>query len=235
MRNSFRTVAAILAFTIPLPVLAQQRPPAASDPAKAQVRTFEIVLRSAVETGTRNFAQRASEMVPEIFSVVDPPAVNGVAVHVLDRTDYVFHVQVPMIWPVVQVMSMMNQRSLRAASPVVPVAEGARVRAGTVVEPDSSNAAVTSLNRPDLEREYAMKVRDALIDAILDNPGALTVSSGDTLVVFASASDAGIPQSLYDAIPRKLILSIPGASLNDLRQGKMTRAEAKAKIIEEHF
>jgi len=222
------------------PVLAQQRPPAASDPAKAQVRTYESVLRIAVETGTRNFAQRASEMVPELFSVMDTPAVNGVAVHVPGRTDYVFHIQVPMIWPVVQIMSMMNQRSLRGLPPVAPtqpVADGARVRQGTLVEPDSVDAppAVNSSNRADLEREYAMKVRDALIDAILDNPGVLPLSSPDTLVVFASGSDAGIPPSLYDSVPRKLILSVPGLVLDELRQGKLSRDQAKAKVIEEHF
>jgi hypothetical protein len=222
------------------PILAQERPPAAPDPVKAQVRTYESVLRTAVETGTRNFAQRASSEMPELFSVVDAPAVNGVAVHVPGRTDYVFHIQVPMIWPVVTVMSMMNQRSLRGLPPVVPtqpVADGARVRPGTLVDPDPVDTppAVNSSNRADLERDYAMKVRDALIDAILDNPGVLPFSSTDTLVVFASGSDSGIPPSLYDSVPRKLILSVPGLVLDDLRQGRLSRDQAKAKVIEEHF
>jgi hypothetical protein len=222
------------------PSLAQERPPAASDPVKAQVRTYESVLRTAVETGTRNFAQRASSEMPELFSVVDAPAVNGVAVHVPGRTDYVFHIQVPMIWPVVTVMSMMNQRSLRGLPPVgptQPVADGARVPQGVLVEPDAVNAppAVNSSNRADLEREYAMKVRDALIDAILDNPGVLPLSGADTLVVFASGSDTGIPPSLYDSVPRKLILSVPGLVLDGLRQGKLSRDQAKAKVVEEHF
>jgi hypothetical protein len=61
------------------------------------------------------------------------------------------------------------------------------------------------------------------------------VSAPDTVVIFASGSDTGIPQSLYDTVPRKLILSIPGGVLSELRQGKITREQAKARIVEEHF
>src|SRR6188472_1921652 len=94
-----RLVMLSAAVALAAPAWADQNPSASmSDPTKAQVRTFESALRSAVETGTRNFAQRATEMVPEIFSVVDAPSVNGVAVHVPGRTDYVFHIQVPTIW-----------------------------------------------------------------------------------------------------------------------------------------
>jgi hypothetical protein len=234
-------VAVSLALVLAAPAWAQQSQPlSTSDPAKAQVRTFELALRSAVDTGTRNFAQRASELVPELFSVVDAPAVNGVAVHVLGRTEYVFHIQVPTIWPVVQVMSMMNQRSLRTGLPpgggAQPVADGARARPNGVNPSDQADGpAVNASNRPELEREYAMKVRDALIDAIIDNSGVLPLASTDTLVVFASGSDTGIPQSLYQAVPRKLILSIAGSDLADLRQGKITRDEARAKVVEEHF
>jgi hypothetical protein len=241
MKTSRHVVALLLTLGVAAPAVAQNPPAAAPpDPTKTQVSTFELVLRSAVDTGTRNFARRASEMVPELFSVVDTPDVNGVAVHLSGRTDYVFHIQVPMIWPVVQVMSMMNQRSLRGLpvpGTTQPVAEAGRVRAEGMVQPDPANGspAVNAANRADLEREYAMKVRDALIDAIVDNSAVLPLSSSDTLMVFASGSDTGIPQSLYEAIPRKLILSISGADLADLRQGKITREQAKAKVIEEHF
>ena len=239
--NTFGRVVALCAvLALAAPAWAGQGAsvPSTPDPAKAQVRTFELVLRSAVETGTRNFAQRASEMVPELFSVVDAPAVNGVAVHVTGRTDYVFHIQVPMIWPVVQVMNMMNQRSLRNVPPGGPqrVADGSRVPAGSGVQPDQGDgSAVNASNRPDLEREYAMKVRDALIDAILDNSAVLPLTATDTLVVFASGSDAGLPQSLYDSVPRKLILSVAGADLTDFRQGRITREQARARVVEEHF
>ena len=203
----------------------------ASDPTKAQVRTFEGALRAAVETGTRNFAQRATEMVPEIFSVVDAPSVDGVAVHVPGRTDYVFHIQVPTIWPVVQVMTLMS----RSGSGPGPqrVADGARRAAPQGLQADG--AAINGSNRPELEREYAVKVRDALVDAILDNSGVLPLKAADTLVVFASGSDSGIPASLYESVPRKLILSMSGADLAALRQGTITREDAKAKVVEEHF
>jgi hypothetical protein len=225
-------LSAILAFAVPARAGQNGAAPLAADPAKSQVRTFELALRSAVETGTRNFAQRASEMVPELFSVIDAAAVDGVAVHVNERTEYVFHIQVPTIWPVIQVMHMMNQRSPRTAGPQA-VADGRGTPANRAQADEE--LAVNASNRPELEREYAMKVRDALVDAILDNSSVLPLSPPDTLVVFASGSDAGIPQSLYQAVPRKLILSIGGSDLTDMRQGKITRAQAKLKVIEEHF
>jgi len=221
-------LSAVVALAVP--AWADQNPTMpASDPTKAQVRTFEGALRSAVETGTRNFAQRATEMVPELFSVVDAPLVNGVAVHVAGRTDYVFHIQVPTIWPVVQVMALMN----RAGNGSGPqrVADGPRLQQ----ELSADSPAVNGSNRPELEREYAVKVRDALVDAILDNSGVLPLKGTDTLVVFASGSDSGIPPSLYESVPRKLILSISGAELASLRQGALTRDEAKTKVVEEHF
>jgi hypothetical protein len=242
MFRSFRvTVVAVAMCGLAVPVSAQTpTPPASSDAAKSQVRTFEMVLKSAVETGTRNFAQRAAEMVPQLFSVVDPPAVNGVVVHVQSRSDYVFHIQVPMIWPMLQVM-IMNQRLMPRAAAGAPgrqtVAGGARVQADGTPDADSMDGSgVTAANRPELEREYGRKVRDALVDAILDNSAVLPIVPSDTLVVFASVPDSGVPPSLYqDPVPRKLILSMTGADLTDLRQGRITREQAKAKVIEEHF
>ena len=73
------------------------------------------------------------------------------------------------------------------------------------------------------------------VDAILDNSGVLPLKGTDTLVVFASGSDSGIPQSLYESVPRKLILSMSGADLAALRQGAITREAARAKVLEEHF
>lgn len=236
MSELFRAVMACVVLAgIAQPAAARQEVRSTPDGAKSQVRTFEVALKAAVETGTRNFAKRATEMVPELFSVVDAPEVNGVIVHVRDRAEFVFHIQVPMIWPVMQVM-LMNQRLMPGGGPAAAGTQPVGTRVGDAGSDADPVDGVNPSNRPELEREFGRKVRDALVDAILDNSAVLPIAAADTLVIFASVPDSGIPASLYqDPVPRKLVLSMTGADLTDLRQGRISRDEARTRVVEEHF
>jgi len=221
------------AVAVAVPVGAQQVGPRSepADPAKAQVQTFEMILRGAVDVGTRTFAQRAADMVPITFSVADMPVVNGVAVRGQAGTEFVFHIQVPGLWPAIQVMNLMMNRYPQASARQQPVAQGGvQADGGLVVADPMGPPAVTESNRPDLEREYAVSIREALVDAVLDNSGALPLGANDTLLVFASAADASIPTSLYQSAPRKLVMTVRAADLIAFRQGDVSRDAVKERI-----
>ena len=187
-----------------------QAPAAADNPAKPQVQTFEMVLRSAVDRGGQNFAKRASQVVPVVVSPGDAPVVSGVVVRELNL--YVFEVKVPGIWQTSLVLNMLRGAQAPtvpapASQPVQPVASpgpgGGRVSAGAAVEADpmTSSPAIGSF---DPNREYSSEVRDALIEAVLDNAGVSALGASDSLV---SSPAATIP-----LFPTRSIVRLHGNS-----------------------
>jgi hypothetical protein len=104
-----------------------------------------------------------------------------------------------------------------------------------IVVPDPSAPSVNASNRSELEREYAMNVRSALIDTVLDNGLVLPFAPGDTLSIFASGSDTAGANSLYRTTLRKLTLYVSASDLLEFRQGKLTRDEVKRRITVSGF
>jgi hypothetical protein len=191
------------------------------DPAKPQVQTFEMLLRSAVETGGQNFARRAAQITPDIaelsFSTGEAPVVSGIADHQLGL--YVFQVQVPSVSLLsLQVMNLMMNRPALGR----PVG---RVAATNV--PDGPPAAVAL---PDFVGMYRIAVRDALIDAIVDNAGGLPIGASDTLLVYASGIEPPMQPSLLRQPSNKLVLKATGADVLEYRHGKITRDEIRRRI-----
>jgi hypothetical protein len=242
-----QTAAVCAAVLLAVPASAQQAgsTPTPNDPARPQVQTFEMVLGRAIETAGRNFASRAVQMAPEIsalamsFAPGEAPVVNGVADHELGL--YLFQVQVPGIsMMTLQVMSLMLNRP----QPVVP-STGAqpvagRVTADGVIASDPMAPAPARPGPPrDLESEYRVEyvqlVKDALIDAILDNSGALPMTSNEYLLVVASGIDPVVPNALYRTPSRKLVLKAKASDLADFRQGKINREEARQRIQATRF
>lgn len=210
----------------------QSSAPQPSDPAKPQVQTFEMVLKAAVESGGQNFARQAARMSPDIaalsFSPGESPVVSGIADH--DLGLYVFQVQVPGVSLTLQVMNLMLNRPqapFTRPSGATPVSNG-RVGADAAVIP--SDPMDPTAARPDLERVYRNEVRDALIDAILDNSGGLPLGGKDTLLVYASGIDPSVGNTLMRGPSNKLVLKASGADLAAFRQGTITRDEARQRI-----
>jgi hypothetical protein len=81
---------------------------------------------------------------------------------------------------------------------------------------------------------YSEFVRAALIDSILDSSIMLTLKDDETLTVSAHGLELN-PNSLYANDSRKLILHMKGVDLNLLHQGKITRDEARNRMIEIRF
>ena len=151
----------------------------------------------------------------------------GIADHQMGL--YVFQVQVPNVSLTLLVMNMIMNPS--PAQPVArSVVQDRRVSADGVVAEDPLESLPGAVRPPDFEAEYRAHVRDALVDAMLDNSGALPMGPTDTLLVVASGIDPVVPNALYRSQSRKLVLKVKGADLASFRQGTITRDEAKQRI-----
>lgn len=209
------------------PAWAQQ---AAPDRARPQVETFEMVLGRAIETAGRNFAARAVEIAPEMMPVAafgEMPHVAGVAIREMGL--YVFHVQVPGIDLRLQVLNMMVNRPPDRRGGPQPVN---RVESTGVVEPDPMTpAAPSGPTQRDFLVEYRTQVREALIDAIVDNSGTLPMRGDETLLVFTGGVDSPIPNPLYRQPTHRLVLRAKASDLAAYRENQITREEVERRVI----
>jgi hypothetical protein len=206
------------------------------DPARPQVQTFEMVLGRAIETAGRNFATRAREIAPEMMPVAfqtgETSNVTGVAIH--DMGLYVFHVQVPGIGLTLQVMNLMVNRPQFSTprAPQQPVSTG-RVESTGVIESDPMGP--EPARRPDFLVEYRNQVREALIDAIVDNSGSLPMASSETLLVVAGGVDSPVPNPLYRTPTRRLVLRAKASDLAAFRENRISRDEVKRRVLASSF
>lgn len=197
-----------------------QAPDSPENPARSQAFVFERALRGAVEQGGQQLAKRALVMVPELTLSTEEAIVRGVK---LSGYGFYFDVQAPSIESNVILLDMM-----------------ARQRGGmsrTVAATGTVAADPMSVPSPafDPDREYTAFVRAALIDAMLDGSGVLVVAPGEHLTVVVSGIDQPTPNPLYRASSNKLILTITASDLIEWRQGRLTRDQAKERIVQERF
>jgi len=212
--------------------------PRADDPARPQVQTFEMVLGRALETAGRNFAARASEIAPQLTAVPtgDNPQVTGVAVR--DLNLYVFHVQVPGINLDLSVMNLLvnsPQFAVRTDATPRPQPVNSRAQATGVVAPDPMGPAAPQPTLLDFRVVYQTQVREALIDAIVDNAGSLPMDANDALVVIAGGIDPPVTNPLYRRTSHRLVLRAKGSDLAAFREGRLTRDEVKQRILASDF
>jgi hypothetical protein len=211
--------AAVVAALTPAGAWAQT-PEQIENAARSQAFVFERALRGAVELGGQQLAKRALVMVPELTLSTEEAIVRGVK---LSAYGFYFDVQAPSIESNVILLDMMaRQRSGMSR----PVSATGTVAADPMVAPTPAF---------DPDREYTTFVREALIDAMLDGSGVLLVAPSERLTVVVSGIDQPSPNPLYRANSNKLILTIAGSDLIEWRQGRLTREQAKERIVKERF
>jgi len=226
------------------------------DKARAEVRTFEIVLFRTIETAGQKLAAWAQQVVPQTILVpTADPVVNGFPVA---DAGFVFMVRIAELSGVTVFNSY--ERFFQQAPMVVPPAEvgagGARpvstsgppttadgkpaearpdgkVTSSGVIADDPMKSNPASRPKPDVM--YSDLVRLGLMDAMLDSSIVLTLKDGQSLSVTVVPVDSMMTNSLYRNTSRKLILSIKAEDLALFRAGKITRDEAKLKIVDTRF
>ena len=211
----------------------------ADDPARPQVQTFEMVLGRALETAGRNFATRAAEIAPQLTAVPtgENPQVTGVAVR--DLNLFVFHVQVPGIDLSLSVMNLMVNRPQFAGRTdgLQPQPVNERVGSTGVVVADPMGPAAPRPTLLDFRVVYQTQVREALVDAIVDNAGTLPMGPVDALLVITGGMglDSQITNPFYRRTSQRLVLRAKGADLTAFREGRLTRDEVKQRILASDF
>jgi hypothetical protein len=199
------------------------------DRLRADVGTFEMLLQRAINRATLEMRDWAQQIVPNVALMLEAePVVHGVPAGDVSIT---FNVEVAQLlgvnlWQVVQ----QRQRPQPDPSGVQRVgAQGAQIVPG-----DPTNPAPRVTN-DDADKQWSEFVRQSVIDAILDNSGVLPLKDDQILAVAVTPANATGPTPGYKPASRTLILSIKGGDLQLLRQGKISRDEAKRKIVETHF
>ena len=228
--TSASLVAAVLV-SITVPVFTQQQASLGSatqeEALKRQVLGFEIALKTAIIKAGSNVAEWAKKIDPTIvLSFVAQPEVR--AVPLLDNS-LVFHVDVSELG--VSSALLVLQRNVFGPEPKQP---GSATRvSGAGATPDS-----TKVNTPMVSPSQYMteQVREALIEAMLDSPQMLPLlTTGQTLTVACNPVDVLVNNPIYQNRSRKLVLQIKGEDLVAMREGKLTREQAKERIIERRF
>jgi hypothetical protein len=213
----------------PAPGAQVEAPPAGQTDAeqqKRQVRNFGAVLKSAIESAAQRLQGRVLQEVPNAppLSMAGETDVLG-----LPHPDggFVFTVQVPDIEAGYFVILEMQRRRQQVPSPARPV----------TTEPPPDAVVIPAPIKPsstfDPVRELSDFVRENLIEAMVENSQALGVIEGAQLVVVASVSAEARRNPLE--MSRLLVLSIKGEDLAAFRQGRLTKAEVKLRIVDRRF
>jgi len=234
---SSRALVVGLGLSLVAPLAAQQVQPDATDSqARFQIRLYETALKQAVLRAGERLAERANEVVP---GVQLSPATEPVAQWVPTLEGPVFNVQIPLLLSagidLMKLLQDQQQQTQAASTPAMPVAQGpSRVSGQGVVaaDPMAQSPVLRGSFQPD--KEYTAFAREALIDALLDNSSGLPLKDGERLEIAASGFEVN-RGALYPDVSRKLVLVISAADLTAFRQGKITRDDAKAKIIEKRY
>jgi hypothetical protein len=224
-RSTLTLVAASTAVLLACgPAWAQDAPPQ-ENPAKLQAFRFEAMLRNAIEMAGQRLAQQARRVAPDLTLQVSEPAIaRGVKL-----TGYGFHfdVQAPDITSTMIVWDMMRGPRPQSTRPVTPISGGSEGPIGP-----GPTGPPTAVFDPD--QAYTTYVKEAVIDSLLDDSSMLALGPNE----FLSVAVSGIEQPtnvLYRRSADKLVLTIKGSDLTDLRQGRITREQAKERLTQERF
>jgi len=190
-------------------------PTAAQMQARQQIAAFEAALENAVRYGTQMLDQRLQQSsAANMVMLAGMPRARGFR---LDDYGVMFDVEFPsmrrsMVWSL-QELERTN----------------------------TANAALRSTAQPGIgvqPREiYQSEITDALLNVILDYPGALGIGPGEWLTVAARETvvDRRFVNGGVIEAPMTVILRMKGSDLQALREHKMSRDEVRTKVDVRHY
>ena len=228
------------------------------------IRVFENVLVSAAQHGAELLGLRVQQIDPSIilltgtspraqgfvisgsgvFVHVDIPAVDPVvawAVRTRGRDEMADRAiaavrQVLATVPDPQARTIAQQQLRRLEQRVTPPGAGASFVTGAQQASDTSTGAATRpplMDDPNLE--YEGLVTEQIINAMLDHSHQLGLGADDWLTIAARGNHGPLlAQAAFDDSVT-LMLRVKGSDLADFRAGRITRDEARARVIRQEF
>jgi hypothetical protein len=228
-------VAVVMGVTAPV---AAQQPSAegADSQTKFQVRMYAQVLGLAIQHAGERLADRANQIVQSAPNMALVLAADPNVRFVPTPEGPVFDVQVPQILPTsLSMWQLVQSQQQAAAQPVSTPDQRPKVTSASVPPADPMTVAPVGDGKFDPDEAYTAYVREALIDAMLDNSSALPLKDTDRLEIVASGLDTFQPNPLYPDKSRKLVLVIAAPDLELYRQGRISKDDAKKRIKESKF
>lgn len=191
-----------------------------------QVQVFEVTLRAAVEKAGAQVGELAKQAVPDIMLRFETqPRVTGVILP--EGEGVLFLVEVPGIEGTSAALFELSRRMAQNGTSPLTRTTGTPVATPPVAPP--AVAAGALLTNP--EREYSEFARQALMDAMLDYAFALPLKDTQSLTLSVGVASVEAANPLAP-IPRRLYLRLKGEDLMALRQNRITRDQAKTRIME---
>jgi hypothetical protein len=198
-------------------------PPIAIDN-QLQIQRYERVLVAAVEEAATRVGKHAREFVPDFQMQFDTaPLAKGYALPT--GTGIFFTLEVPGIEPTNEAVFRSMLRNQQQGAPLnqnLP-------RVGN----NGPTGAPVSMMDP--AQEYSDFTRQAVIDTMLDQAFALPVKEGQSFTVSVAAAPTPGPAGRLEAPGRRLYLTLKADDLMALRANRITRDEAKGRIIEQRY
>jgi hypothetical protein len=221
---------------------------------RRQIRMFESALQTSVRQGGETLVRQQTPELPHSIQLTsNDPQVRGFAPPL--GGGLYFYVAIP---PIRMLITELFMEQLRPPTEQ-PLRQAGRTRQGPpvsasglagaqVAPPDPMTASPEAANSPVpddgrcslriqrspnvqlLDYLYAVSVCDALMDAMLDNSGPLSVKDNEYLTVMMEPESEG-PGVINPTAGHTTYLQIKGSDLLALRQGKLTRDQAR-KLIE---
>jgi hypothetical protein len=203
-----------------------------------QLQLMEGVLENAVRQGAQEVATRAQAETPIGMLFMGRPRANGFP---LEHYGLVFDVEIPQIRESYVMRNQMARSAAPLSNPQVGTPVSGRGNTGTAratgVVPDDPMLRSPVTGDPflsDPNQFYRDVIKGKLIDAMLDYSRSLDVGESEWLSVVARSEEDPVPTGLYNDSPA-LILRIKGADLKLWFEGKITRDEARKRVVESQF
>jgi hypothetical protein len=232
------------------PALAQA-PSKEDDQVKTRQRisTMEGVLERAVSNGAENLLRQVRTVMPDAPMLSGVPQVRGFK---LDGYGVFFDVEVPALrlpvtWPLryliednraavtaalAELRTMIADQPARERDRFEMLAQ--RLESRAVMPRATPRQADPVITEPDVA--YTNAVREALIDAMIENSGPIPVGADEWLSVAARDNAPRDPLMPGDTAGlNTLIFRVKGSDLAAYRAGKMTLDEARRLVqVQEH-
>ena len=194
--------------------------------ARHQADVFSDSLRAAVINAGRQLADRAKQVVPDIIlrferepAIFDSWMPTGEGVTFVVDVPPIEATGVQLFGVYQRLMATRNVGNGNGSGPVpTPV-----VPRDPVVPPMT-----------DPEREYSEFTRQALVDAMLQNAFALPLKEGQRLTVIVGEIQTGRSTATTE-VRKRLYLTIASEDLTALKQGRITKDEARTRIQERRY
>jgi hypothetical protein len=193
-----------------------------------RIRRFQSAVQSAVENGASRLADRAEKLVNGAVDLVmnGRPQVNPVYI---PQVGYHFDVQVPDILGSSLAMWSYIFKRQQLAIPTANKLPDDKVTASGVVKPDAMVGTATSATfEPDVE--YAIFVRQELIEAMVESSNSLPLKPEEWLIV-----SARVPANVQATVLtpyRRIVMQVLGSDLIAFQKQQLTKDQVKERIHE---